>query len=90
MANREGISFRAVASDMGIIASVALRVPVGVFAYCWAMGFGWLVSQHVSWAVGLSSIEDSSSIVRVMTWENFKPGIFDQSIRVRCIIMART
>lgn len=91
MANREGMNFRAVASGIGIIARVALSVPVGMFAYCWAMGFGWLViTEHVSWAVGLSSIEDNTRVVKVMTWETFMPGIFDQSVRVSCIIAVRT
>lgn len=67
MASREGMSLRAVASGMGIMAKVALRVPVGVCAYCWAIGFGRLhVEGHVDWALGLSSIEDNSKVVNVM------------------------
>lgn len=41
----------AVVRGIGTIARVALKVPVGAFGYCCAMGFGWLLVEHVPFVV---------------------------------------
>lgn len=77
----EGTIFLAVVRGIGTIAIVVLRVPVGVSAYCWAIGFGWLLVVHVSWAAMLNNTDERRSVASAVTWKTLTPGILDHRVR---------